>query len=434
MRPRIQSSPSPIPVLSGKKEWAFFIFFSFLIFSYNLFGIYQDYQGYSKSEPQALQATIKLQYRKQKGEKSYFVLKLEDRNAHIFYTTSRQDLKDLIYRDVRVFGKMAECSFWEFLKSCYFHTYQLSLLPKESYKKPLRDFIDKQHGDANSALLYKALFFGDRVNPAWRNIANVTGTSHLIAISGFHLGLLSSILFFLLFLPYRFLQKRFFPYRNLYYDLGCLVLLGMFGYLVLLEFQPAFFRAFLMAALAYLFYLGGVALFSFSMLFVVVLLSLAFFPSFAWNVGFVLSVFGVFYIFLFVRHVPKKRILLYFFGFNLCMFLLMGIVVHFYFPYFSPYQFLAIPISMIFPLYFPLVIALHLLGLGDALDPFYLWVLGAKIPFIEFYTPWPLFLGYVLASFGAIFSRKIFFVLLLFGIGFYGFLLLRFCKILGIGV
>ncbi|CCF81630.1 DNA transfer protein [Helicobacter bizzozeronii CCUG 35545] len=71
--------------------------------------------------------------------------------------------------------------------------------------------------------------------------------------------------FYALFkIPYTFLQQRYFPYRNRTYDLGVLVLLVMGVYLVLLDFQPSFLRAFVMAVGAFALFFSGVELLSFA--------------------------------------------------------------------------------------------------------------------------------------------------------------------------
>lgn len=423
---KLLSSPFSGEIFTNLKEWIiFFIFLGGVLF-YNLFSAYKDYKSYQQPDAYEIRGEVKIQYLKEKNDKKYFVLKLQDSKNYTFYLTSFEDLKDITYRKVRVYGKIGRCSFWKFLKSCYFQAYKISLLPDKDYKKPLRGFIDKQHEDLNSAILYKALFFGDGVNLEWRNFSNVTGIAHLIAISGFHLGVLSGILFVLFSLFYRFFQKHYFTYRNIFYDLGFLVLLCMYGYLVFLDYQPAFFRAFLMALLGYVFYFSGVKILSFKMLGIVVGICLAVFPSFIFNIGFILSASGVFFILLFVKYIPKKRWWSYVLWFDICIFLLMGIVVHFYFPYFSPYQFVSILISLMFVIYFPVVLITHIFGIGGIFDRVYIEALKFDIPFIEFYAPWYLLVFYMFLCVFAIFSKKFFYGALGVSMIFYVFLFIRF--------
>lgn len=420
-KPIKKPNATPFSIRLFTRPYQWFLFFSLCIgiFGLNLWANYRDYQSYAQDKPITLYAQVQLQYQKTKNHRTYFVLKLEDKKGHTFYTTSHLDLKPLEYKNLRIYGKMAKCSFLEFLRSCYFHSFTLSLLPDESLKTPLRSWVNSQHQDENSAILYRALFFADNINLAWRQFSNVTGIAHIIAISGFHLGVLSLMVFSLAFLFYRPLQKRYFPYRNIYYDLGVVVLVFMFLYLLLLDFQPSFFRAFLMAFFGFIFYYSGIKLFSFENLILATSIGAALFPSFLWNIGFILSVFGVFYIILFIIHMPKIPLLGYFLVFDCAIFLLMGPVVHFYFPYFSPYQFISIPISMAFILFFPVVLGLHLIGLGGIFDSLYHWALSQKIDFIEFFTPLWLFISYTLASLLAIKIRALFFILIIFSGLFY---------------
>ena len=430
MKSKPPSSPFEIRILKSKREWGIFLIFCILLLSLNLYRYFQHYQFYSQKNPYSFVAEVKLQYQKTKNNKTYFVLKLEDRWGHSFYTTSNLELKTILYRDVRIYGKMAKCSFFEFLRSCYVQTYILALLPENNYKTPLRNWIDSQHQDENSSVLYRALFIADSVNLAWRNFSNATGIAHIIAISGFHLGVLSFVLFLCLAPIYYFFQKRFFPYRNGYYDLSIVILFLMFLYLVLLEFQPSFFRAFLMALGGFFLYFSGLKIISFGMLSAVSVAAIACFPSFVFNIGFILSVFGVFYILLFIKHIPKISWWKYALLFDVSIFLLMGPVVHFYFPYFSIYQFSSIFISMVFVIFFPFVVLLHIFGLGGLLDFIYVWALSFKIPYIEFLMPFWGFVIYVIASILAIKYRQIFILLLGFCILFYLILSLRFFLIL----
>lgn len=420
------SSPFQTRFFTNHYQWILFFAICLSIFSLNIYKDYKDYQHYNKNSPLSFEASVQLQYQKTKNNQQYFVLKLEDDRGHIFYTTSKLDLKPLEYKKLRIYGRLGKCSFLEFLKSCYFQTFSLSVLPDKSFKSPLRSWIDSQHSDTNSAILYRALFFADNINLAWREFSNTTGIAHIIAISGFHLGVLSIMVFFLSFIFYRPLQKRYFPYRNAFYDLGALVLLAMFFYLLLLEFQPSFFRAFLMAALGFIFYYSGVKILSFESLILASSIAIALFPGFLWNIGFILSVFGVFYILLFVRHMPKLPLLGYFIVFDCVIFLFMGPVVHFYFPYFSPYQFVSIPISMAFGLFFPLVLGLHFLGFGDVFDFIYIWALSHKINYIEFFTPPWLFASYILLSLLSIRFKPLFFFLIIFSGIFYVILCIKY--------
>ena len=96
-------------------------------------------------------------------------------------------------------------------------------------------------------------------------------------------------------------------------------------------------------------------------------------------------------------------------------------IVHYFFPYFSLYQCVSIPISIAFVVIFPLVVGLHSVGLGGVFDRILDVVLAWQIPYIEVYTPlW--FLGlYVGVSALAMITRYGYYALLSLAMGFYGY-------------
>ncbi|MDO7815292.1 ComEC/Rec2 family competence protein [Helicobacter pylori] len=370
-----------------------------LLLALNLYLEYLNYQKFDFSKPTSLNAQILLQYPKTKDQKTYFVLKLQSKGM-IFYATIKEPLKNLQYRYAQFFGKIKPCSFLESLKSCFFQTYSFSLTRKQDFKSHLRHFIDSTHSNALVGNLYRALFIGDSLNKDLRDRANALGINHLLAISGFHLGILSASVYFLFSLFYTPLQKRYFPYRNAFYDIGVLVWVFLLGYLLLLDFLPSFFRAFLMGLLGFLACFFGVRLLSFKLLILACCIAIALLPKLLFSVGFLLSVCGVWYIFLFLKHTQiffkNSSFLMRSFqaiALSVLVFLNMLIIAHAFFPMFSPYQLFSIPLGLIFIVFFPLSLFLHAVGLGSLLDHFLsmpltiptisisspLWLLGAHL-------------------------------------------------------
>ncbi|MGL2767370.1 ComEC/Rec2 family competence protein [Helicobacter pylori] len=361
-------------LLSTPKEYSWCGVVLSLLLAINLYLEYLNHQKLDFSKPTSLNAQILLQYPKTKDQKTYFVLKLQSKGM-IFYTTIKEPLKNLQYRHAQFFGKINPCSFLESLKSCFFQTYSFSLTRKQDLKSHLRHFIDSAHSNALVGNLYRALFIGDNLNKDLRDRANALGINHLLAISGFHLGILSASVYFLFSLFYIPLQKRYFPYRNAFYDIGVLVWVFLLGYLLLLDFLPSFFRAFLMGLLGFLACFFGVRILSFKLLVLACCIAIALLPKLLFSVGFLLSVCGVWYIFLFLKHTQIffkdssfwmrsfQAIVL-----SVLVFLNMLIVAHAFFPMFSPYQLFSIPLGLIFIVFFPLSLFLHAVGLGSLLD------------------------------------------------------------------
>ncbi|MFP6078542.1 ComEC/Rec2 family competence protein [Helicobacter pylori] len=385
--------------LTTPKEYLLCGVFLSLLLAINLYLEYLNYQKLDFSKPTSLNAQILLQYPKTKDQKTYFVLKLQSKGM-IFYTTIKEPLKNLQYRHAQFFGKIKSCSFLESLKSCFFQTYSFSLTRKHNFKSHARHFIDSAHSSALVGNLYRALFIGDSLNKDLRDRANALGINHLLAISGFHLGILSMSVYFLFSLFYTLLQKRYFPYRNAFYDIGVLVWVFLLGYLLLLDFLPSFFRAFLMGLLGFLACFFGVRLLSFKLLILACCIAIALLPKLLFSVGFLLSVCGVWYIFLFLKHAQAffktssfLRRSLQAISLSALVFLNMLIIAHAFFPMFSPYQLFSIPLGLIFIVFFPLSLLLHAVGLGSLLDrilsmpltiptisiPSPLWLLGAHL-------------------------------------------------------
>ncbi|WRC95357.1 ComEC/Rec2 family competence protein [Helicobacter pylori] len=386
-------------LLATPKEYLVCGVFLSLLLAINLYLEYLNYQKLDFSKPTSLNAQILLQYPKTKDQKTYFVLKLQSKGM-IFYTTIKEPLKNLQYRHAQFFGRIKSCSFLESLKSCFFQTYSFSLTRKQDFKSHARHFIDSAHSSALVGNLYRALFIGDSLNKDLRDRANALGINHLLAISGFHLGILSVSVYFLFSLFYTPLQKRYFPYRNAFYDIGVLVWVFLLGYLLLLDFLPSFFRAFLMGLLGFLACFFGVRLLSFKLLILACCIAIALLPKLLFSVGFLLSVCGVWYIFLFLKHTQAFFKTSSFLARSLqaislsaLVFLNMLIIAHAFFPMFSPYQLFSIPLGLIFIVFFPLSLLLHVVGLGSLLDrllsmpltiptisvPSPLWLLGAHL-------------------------------------------------------
>ncbi len=386
-------------LLTTPKEYLWCGVFLSLLLAINLYLEYLNYQKLDFSKPTSLNAQILLQYPKTKDQKTYFVLKLQSKGM-IFYSTIKEPLKNLQYRHAQFFGKIKSCSFLESLKSCFFQTYSFSLTRKHNFKSHARHFIDSAHSSALVGNLYRALFIGDSLNKDLRDRANALGINHLLAISGFHLGILSMSVYFLFSLFYTPLQKRYFPYRNAFYDIGVLVWVFLLGYLLLLDFLPSFFRAFLMGLLGFLACFFGVRLLSFKLLVLACCIAIALLPKLLFSVGFLLSVCGVWYIFLFLKHTQIffktssfLRRSFQAISLSALVFLNMLIIAHAFFPMFSPYQLFSIPLGLIFIVFFPLSLFLHAVGLGSLLDhilsmpltiptisvPSPLWLLGVHL-------------------------------------------------------
>lgn len=411
----------PFAFLQTAKEWKMFFI---IILCVLVVGLLWRYYTFSKipNTPHEIRAKILAQYDKN----NKIVLKLKTQSGQIYYTSSKEDLKDLSHREVRIYGKPLNCDFWQSLRSCYFISYTISLLPQTLSP---HQWVSAQHQNPLIGKLFESLFFASFLPKEWREIASALHISHLIAISGLHLGILVWVLFFVLGRPYRFFQQRFFPYRNRIFDLGFLSTLVLLGYMIFIECPPAFLRAYVMSVVSLVFIYSHLRLLSFSFLSVCVLCILALFPALVINIGFWFSVLGVFYIFLFFHYFPYKNQKYQWIktalGLNTALFFQMLPIVHYFFGSFSLYAVLAIPLSIVFPLWFIVMIVLHCLGLGGVGDGLLQWILQTKIQYREFYTPFWFFMLYLICSLVAIKSKKAYRLSLYIGVAFYVFLVAK---------
>lgn len=426
-----RQSPFEVQLLHGTKQWAVFLCACVLVFCVQIGREYSAYSDYiSPEETQEIYAQVIAQYTKTNHKGKYEVLKLKSAKGEIFYTTSKEDLRDLTHRFVRIYGKRSKCDFKQYLRSCFFVSFRISLLSTRDYRDNVREFIAMQHQDEILARFYQTLFIADILPFEFRDISNKLGIAHLLAISGFHLGILSFVIGGILSLFYTRLHHKF-SYRNKVYDISAIVLVCMFFYLIVLDFSPSFLRSFVMAAFGFYVVYSGVKLISFRLLFVVVCVCMALFPRLIYSIGFALSVAGVFYIYLFVRHIrflPKqwyKKVALGLW-FNAIIFLNMLPLVHWFFPYFTPLGLLSIIITLSFIVYFPLVLGLHAIGLGFVFDSFLLWAKSLDINAISFYTPLWILLPFVILCFWAIKSRLAYVCVNIFSFMFFVFLSLKF--------
>jgi len=186
----------------------------------------------------------------------------------------------------------------------------------------------------------------------------------------------------LLHLLYKPLQQRYFPYRYSLLDLGIITIAVLGFYLWFVDSPPSLLRSFTMLTVAWVVLLLGIELLSFSLLSFVILLLLALFPLLISSLGFWFSVAGVFYIFLLLQWTKGHNIwlinLLYIpFG----IFLFMLPAVHSVFGVTALWQLLSPFLSLLFIVFYPLVIALHLVGYGGVLDDLLLWLFS--LPSIE---------------------------------------------------
>lgn len=355
------------PQLFRGRDYLYALLLFFLLFLLSLSIQFFFYKKLSSNEDATLTCKVINQYEKSKGSHSYYILKLDCDNT-LVYTAKGIYIGDLMGKKITAVLTLNKLDFLGYLKGFYAKSKILHVEDDNGFKVKLNALICAQHQNDDIATIYKALYTAAPQDKELRQKLSSLGISHLMAISGFHLGVLSAVLFFLFGLLYKPLQKRYFPYRFGSRDLFAIVALFLFLYVWFLDFTPSLLRSFTMLIIGYLLYDRGVKVISMQTLLLTVLLLIALLPKLLFSIGFWLSVSGVFYIFLFVIHVGGMK--------KIAIFLLLPIFVYiamlpfslYIFGIFSLWHPLSILWTTLFTLFYPLSIVLHLIGFGGVFD------------------------------------------------------------------
>ncbi len=393
-----------------KKTFAWVILFFLLFILIRLFFEYQSYKDLISKPFYYTHANVLHAYQKSKGDQHYQVLKLRSDEGLTLYTTnySQNNFEHKRLR-LQIFPN-EKISFSDYLGTFYVKSRikNQEVLPL-TLKDRLLEKVASQHDNSALGSFYNAIFFATFLEKALREKISMLGVSHLVALSGFHLGILWGLVYGLLLLIYRPLQQHFFPYRHALFDVGAVAMILLGVYLWFVDFPPSLLRSYAMVLVGWIVLLLGMELLSFTFLTTIILILLALFPSLLVSLGFWLSVSGVFYIFLLLQYSK---------GFNawvitlifipLGIFVLMLPIVHTIFPVTSGYQLLSPLLSLLFIPFYPFVMLLHLLGFGSLFDSALLALFTLPKISTESLLPLWVTVGYIGLSIGAIWSKRLF--------------------------
>jgi competence protein ComEC len=384
-----------------------------------LFLIYQDYQnlkstkGYYYTDAQVLKV-----FDAKKGKSADRLLKLKSADNLDFYIYSKSETPKR-YDWLRVKLKLKnDTTFWDYLKGFFANGEIVEHLEDGFDAKALvREKIEKQHSSSKIASFYSAIYLADPLNRELRDKISLLGISHLVALSGFHLGILWLVIFGLLYFPYKFLQKRYFPWRNRNIDLGFISLLVLLLFVLFVGAPPALIRSFVMLFIAWVVLIFGLELISFRLLAIALLLILAISPKLISSTALFLSFMGVFYIFLVLKWLKGySNWFITLIAIPVGIFLLMFPIGHFFFGNTTIWQLMSPPLSILFIIFYPLLAILHMFGVGGVFDKSLEALFNLPQDSINVAMPLPLFIAYLLLSFMAIFSKKAFYATLIFAV------------------
>jgi len=405
-----------------RKTFFWFTSIVILFLILRLIFLYQNYQEFISKPFYYTQATVITAYEKTKHNKRYQVLKLKSEEGFGFYTTTHRK-ENFNHKRLRLqLFPNESISFKDYLGTFYVkskikHQEILPLTQKET----LLGYVNFQHNNAGLASFYNAIFFATPIDKRLRDQIALFGVSHLVALSGFHLGILWGLVYGLLLLLYRPFQQKFFPYRYALLDVGMVSMSLLGSYVWFVGFPPSLLRSYTMVLIGWSVLLLGMELLSFTFLAFVFFLLVLIFPHLLVSLSFWLSVAGVFYIFLLLQYTKTSNTwmvtLVYI---PIGIFVLMLPIVHAVFPVTSGYQLLSPLLSLLFILFYPISMFLHLIGLGNIFDESLMYLFNLASEGKAHILPLWAVSGYIGVSIGAIWYRPMFYAILMIAMG-YGF-------------
>lgn len=384
-----------------------FLIFLLLIFIFSLSLELYKYSQFTEEEVFETKVEVLNIYKKE--DKEIFKFKAKDFE---FFSIIKNQNNINKFDTLNVVVVSKNIGFLDYLKGFYTTIIYFDKLDKEdSFKDKIIENITKNHEDKKIIELFQTLFLAIPVSKELREVFTNYSISHVVALSGFHLAILSFFIYWVLYFPYTFFHQKYFPYRNKRFDILLITIFVLLYYLILTSVVPSLLRAFVMFCLSVFFLRCNIKIFSYTTLLLTFLIVIAFFPKYIFFIGFWFSIFAVFYIYLFIQYFQNINKVYLFIFFNSWMFLIFNPIVHFYFPQTAIEQFYSIIITMLFTIFYPFEIVLHILGIAKYFDEFIKLFLEYKFYVYEVYTPLSFFIIYLLVSFLSIFYKKAFITL-----------------------
>jgi competence protein ComEC len=398
------------PELFRGRDFFYALLGFILLFLLSLSFEYYSYKKFAAQEQVTLTCKVLNQYEKH-SFRDFYMLKLDCGDA-VIYTAKGLKIGDVMEKEVSAEFNLSRLDFLGYLKGFYAKSTDFHVLESESFKSRLNASIATQHEDKDIATIYKALFTAAPQSLELRQKLSSLGVSHIMAISGFHLGVLSVVLFFLFGFVYKPITGKFFPYRNANRDLFVAVAVFLFAYVWFLDFTPSLIRSFGMLVVGYFLYDRGLKIISMQTLFLTLLLLVALLPKLLFSLAFWLSASGVFYIFLFALHTQKMNKIAIFLLFPIFVYMAMLPFSLYIFEIFSFMHPLSILWSELFTIFYPLSILLHVGGFGGVFDGWLIKLvsLGEASSVVPLSAL--LFYMHIALSFLAIKSKRLFYVLI----------------------
>ena len=400
-----------IDLFEEKRDYLEFVFLALVLFLVSLSIEFYHYTRLKQQKTAIVKAYVLNEYTKTTTKKSYKVIKLKSENGAIFYTTASTRFHSVKNSDVTIKIWTRKLDFLSYLKGFYAKGWFLKTTKHHSLRDELAQYLKDSHNSNDIGRVYTALYLAKPLTYELYKRFSTLGISHLFAISGFHLGILSSVLFFLLYWLYKIPHERYLPYRNIRRDIFITTSILLLAYVCFLGSPPSLVRAYAMLLVGFILYDRGFEIISMQTLFITVILLLALFPRLFFSLGFWLSVSGVYYIMLFLVHFKELSVWKQFVLIPIWVYLAMLPVSLYIFNNFSLWHPLSILFSVMFTLFYPLSLLLHFTGLGALLDPLLSWIVHTPLEAHKVSLPRWFIILYIMLSLAAQRNKKVFYLL-----------------------
>lgn len=371
-----------IDLLKNSKEYRLALLFFLIIFLLNLSYTYIHYLEFKKDKVYEGIYTVLNIYPKQNSN----ILKLKDSKIS-FYTKVKKNSNYFKYQKIRVLIINKNISFYLYLKGFYANIILIKEINNPlNLRMKLSKQIKKQHINEKMSSLYESIFLALPLDKDIRVKIASFGISHLFAISGFHLGVIVIVLYFIFNVIYKNIHQTLWPYRNKRLDILVFISICLFFYLLLIDLVPSFLRAFIMFLFAFILLRCNIMILSFKSLLFTVLLILSLYPKYIFSLSLLFSLTGVFFIFLYIQYFKNMNKILSFLLFNIWIFASLNPIIHYFFPISSIYQLYSPIISLLFILFYPLVLFFHFISFGFLFDNILLNILSVNIDIYQYQT------------------------------------------------
>jgi competence protein ComEC len=400
-----------LKLINNKKEWFYFSVLLLCIFFFTISKEYSFWKELTSDEIYQTTGKIVHIYPKEDKKSLNNIAKIETEHF-TFFTPIPKNLPLKKTDTISLIVVSQKITFYDYMKGFFAPSFSIELIPSSlSIVENMHQKVREQHANDAIGDFYNTLFFATPLDKSIQNLCAIYGIAHVVAISGFHLSIISVVLFFILRLLYSPLHQKYFPYRNKKMDILIVITIILFIYLLAINLVPSFLRSFVMFLFGLFLLRSNIKLFSFGSLAFVVLMIIAFFPKLLFSLSLWFSVAGVFYIFLYIHYFSAMNKYMSFFFFNFWIFFAINPITHFFFGTTAMVQLFSPFITIGFIVFYPLELLLHLIGLGDILDCFLEFWIATDPKYTLVFTPIWLFGIHIIISLLAIWYKFFFYLL-----------------------